>query len=164
MSAGEGKPSRRAHREARGVVEALRHRRWAVWLWPVVGLAALVWFLARVLPKPSRATYPCQQVAAPLAASFVAWLVGLVGAVVAFRKARERLRESRLAVAALCVMIGLAAAAWGLIHTPAEPASAAFVPSEGANSPMGVAKGCHPGRVVWVHDPGATDWDGASGY
>jgi gluconolactonase len=25
---------------------------------------------------------------------------------------------------------------------------------------MGVAKGIHPGRVVWVHDPEATDWEG----
>jgi hypothetical protein len=29
-----------------------------------------------------------------------------------------------------------------------------------ANSPIGVAIGIHPGRVVWVHDPNATDWKG----
>ena len=27
------------------------------------------------------------------------------------------------------------------------------------NQPVGVAKGIYPGRVVWVHDPNATDWD-----
>ena len=26
--------------------------------------------------------------------------------------------------------------------------------------PVGVAKGIHPGRVVWVHDPEVTDWKG----
>ena len=26
--------------------------------------------------------------------------------------------------------------------------------------PIGVAKGIHPGRVVWVHDPEVTDWKG----
>lgn len=26
--------------------------------------------------------------------------------------------------------------------------------------PVGEAKGIHPGRVVWVHDPAATDWKG----
>ena len=26
--------------------------------------------------------------------------------------------------------------------------------------PIGVARGVHPGRVVWVHDPGVTDWAG----
>jgi hypothetical protein len=26
--------------------------------------------------------------------------------------------------------------------------------------PLGVAKGIHPGRVIWVHDPEVTDWKG----
>ncbi|MHC4244449.1 MAG: SMP-30/gluconolactonase/LRE family protein, partial [Planctomycetota bacterium] len=29
-----------------------------------------------------------------------------------------------------------------------------------ANAPIGVAKGIYPGRVVWAHDPDATDWEG----
>jgi uncharacterized BrkB/YihY/UPF0761 family membrane protein len=28
-----------------------------------LGLAALIWFLIRVIPKPSRAAYPCMQAA-----------------------------------------------------------------------------------------------------
>ena len=52
---------------------------WLKWLFPVTGVVALIWFLIRVIPKPSRATYPCQRMAAPLAAGFVAWLVGLTG-------------------------------------------------------------------------------------
>jgi hypothetical protein len=33
------------------------------------------------------------------------------------------------------------------------------------NAPMGIAKGLHPGRVIWVHDPDSTDWDGpGNGY
>lgn len=42
---------------------------------------------------------------------------------------------------------------------PAEP----FKPAEGANHPLGEGQGVHPGRVVWVRDPAATRWDGASG-
>jgi len=41
-------------------------------------------------------------------------------------------------------------------RAPAEP----FVPSEGPNKPMGVGKGIHPGRVVWVHNPEVARWDG----
>jgi hypothetical protein len=37
----------------------------------LAGLASLVWFLVRVIPKPSRAFYPCQRAAAPLASGFV---------------------------------------------------------------------------------------------
>jgi len=51
--------------------------RWLIWLFPFTGLVALLWFLVRVLPKPSRATYPCQRVAFPLASGFVIWLLGL---------------------------------------------------------------------------------------
>lgn len=45
----------------------------------------------------------------------------------------------------------------------AKPAAALFSPSEPVNSPMGKGKGIHPGRVVWVHNPGATSWDGSTG-
>ncbi|MFX0203754.1 MAG: hypothetical protein ACFFCW_47250, partial [Candidatus Hodarchaeota archaeon] len=66
----------------------------ARWILPITGLSALIWFLLRVVPKPSRATYPCQRVAMPLASGFVAWLVGLVVSVTAFKKARQLLKES----------------------------------------------------------------------
>jgi hypothetical protein len=35
-----------------------------------------------------------------------------------------------------------------------------FLPSEGLKKPMGVGKGIHPGRVVWVHNPEVARWDG----
>jgi len=35
-----------------------------------------------------------------------------------------------------------------------------FSPTEPPNTPMGVGKGIHPGRVVWVHRPEATRWNG----
>ena len=44
----------------------------------VIGFTATVWFLIRVIPKPSRASYPCQQAAFPVASGFVLWLVGLL--------------------------------------------------------------------------------------
>ena len=45
-----------------------------------VGLAAFVWFLIRVVPKPSRASYPCQRAAFPIASAFVLWIAGSRGA------------------------------------------------------------------------------------
>jgi hypothetical protein len=43
-----------------------------------IGFSALVWFLIRVIPKPGRASYPCQRAAFPIASSFVIWLTGIV--------------------------------------------------------------------------------------
>ncbi|MGC9348507.1 MAG: DUF362 domain-containing protein [Anaerolineae bacterium] len=36
--------------------------------------------------------------------------------------------------------------------------------SNAPNVPIGTARGIHPGRVVWVHDPAATSWDGREGF
>ena len=38
-----------------------------------------------------------------------------------------------------------------------------WVPSDGANHPMGAGKGIFPGRVVWIRDLAATPWDGKTG-
>ena len=51
-------------------------------LMPLAGFIALLWFLVRVIPKPSRATYPCQRAAFPLASAFVIWLMQFAGLVV----------------------------------------------------------------------------------
>lgn len=45
----------------------MQHHRWTRWMFPITGLLSLVWFVFRVAPKPSRAAYPCQRAAAPLA-------------------------------------------------------------------------------------------------
>ena len=39
-----------------------------------------------------------------------------------------------------------------------------FVPIDAPNTPMGVAKGIHPGRVAWAHDPKAAAWDGKEDF
>jgi len=136
--------------------ERLKHR-WLVWLLPVAGLLSLVWFLIRVVPKPSRALYPCQRVAMPLASGFVAWLIALAGSVVAFRKAGRLLKQSRLPLALACLIAALVFVGMAIQNMPETPLTAA---EQQGLAPIGQAKGIHPGRVVWVHDPEATDWKG----
>lgn len=135
-------------------------RRWVRWVFPVAGLLALVWFLIRVIPKPSRATYPCQRVAMPLASGFVVWLSALVTSLTVSARFRRLVRESRIVLMGICLVtvavMGIASLAdlpgrLTLTGEPGEP-----------HGPIGEAKGIYPGRVVWVHDPNATDWDGYS--
>ena len=87
------------------------NHRWkqATWLFPLIGLLSLIWFLVRVIPKPSRASYPCMRVAAPLASSFVVWILGLGGSVLALRTARQQIAEFRYMWAALCVAVAVIA-------------------------------------------------------
>jgi uncharacterized protein (DUF362 family) len=134
----------------------------AAWMFPLAGFLSLVWFLIRVLPKPSRAAYPCQRVAAPLAGGFLASLAGLVGPALAFHKpGRAKLRMRRfLPVAGLVAAVVILLGTFVITQTnQAQP----FSPSEALNSPMGTAKGINPGRVVWIRDAEATSWDGSTG-
>jgi gluconolactonase len=93
----------------------------------------------------------------PLASGFVIWLLGLAGSCAAFRKAKVRAARRRYVLAGLLVMASMGALWVAMSFTGEE-----FVLAEAqnVNQPMGVAQGINPGRVVWVHDPDATDWDG----
>ena len=146
-------------------------KRKALWLWIILGLASVIWVLIRVVPKPSRATYPCQRIAQPLAAGFIAWVLGLAGSTLIWRKARSLVQKKRYAVGAICFAAAallcyvtlndtrdVAASAVNALNT------AAFVPSDPANSPVGTAKGIHPGRVVWVYDSLLCDQGSTSGW
>jgi hypothetical protein len=133
------------------------------------GLAALAWFLLRVIPKPARAAYPCQRAAAPLASGFVVWLAGLIGVRALHIRARRLPAGSRYALVAVALTAAVVFLWMPLgvvdeaIAQRGGDQSTLFQPTEAVNSPMGVGKGLHPGRVVWVRDVEATSWDGATG-
>jgi hypothetical protein len=133
--------------------------RWLRWLFPITGLLALIWFLIRVIPKPSRATYPCQRVAFPLASGFVVWLLGLAGSIAAYHKAKRSLAQARYVLAVICIAFSVGFIWAALNNTDQKIAYGAEDPRP-ANDPIGVGKGVHPGRVAWIHDPGATNWVG----
>ncbi len=136
---------------------------WLPWVFPFVGLVSLLWFFLRVIPKPSRAAYPCQRLAAPVASGFVVWLTGIVASSLAYRKARRLAGQARYMIAGVFVAVAVAAIWWSVNITADTGVQAAFVPIDPPNSPMGVGKGIFPGRVVWLHDPEATRWDGKTG-
>ena len=60
-------------------------------------------------------------------------------------------------MALVCIAISVGAL---LLTMSATGEKLVLAEPQSANEPMGVAKGIYPGRVVWVHDPDATDWEG----
>jgi hypothetical protein len=154
----EGGKQRTGERHPSSVI---RHLKW--WFFPFTGLAALIWFLIRVIPKPSRATYPCQRVAFPLASSFVVWILGLIGSAAAYQKAKRSIARARYVMAAICITASVSfiwmAMSADTNNLPIVRADAPLPP----NAPIGVARGIHPGRVAWIHDPNAANWIGADG-
>jgi uncharacterized protein (DUF362 family) len=128
-----------------------------IFFFPVIGLLSLTWFLIRVIPKPSRAAYPCMRVTAPIASSFILYLLGIFSSIVVFKKSKQFLHQSRYLLFSITLIAGLILGTITYLQNQ-KRASAAYLSSlEEPNQPMGTGKGIYPGRVAWIHDPNATD-------
>lgn len=135
----------------------------------VLGIVSIVWLLIRVVPKPSRITYPCQRMAATNAVAFITWLLGTIFAVTLFKKGIARLKASRIPIAVLWIFLAMATGVTTIMLTSHKEIMAAVSPGEeipydptDLNEPMGTAQGIFPGRVVWAHDPSAVTYNPAS--
>ena len=130
----------------------------------VVSLLATIWFLIRVIPKPSRATYPCMQVAAPMMSGLFIWIMTLSGAAFAFKKSKQKLFEARYVASGLFLIAGIAVVTIFSLQTPKEVMANNLKIWYKPNNPLGVAKGMFPGRVVWGHNPKIATWDEKTGF
>jgi len=130
----------------------------------IAGLLAITWFLIRVVPKPQRAQYPCQQVAMSLSLGYIAfWSILLTGLVVWLRKAKTKFAKTiPTAFAGFVVLFTITGAVFATNYFQEEqPTATAWDPIP--KQPMGTGVGVHPGRVVWVWNPNATEKD-ITGY
>ncbi|HEY9061187.1 MAG TPA: sugar-binding protein [Pseudobacteroides sp.] len=98
------------------------------YLFPFMGLIALIWFFIRVIPKPSRATYPCQRAAFPIASSFVIWFTGILGGIFVFKKLNKKFESSRYIVMGTGAIAFIAAILWNFQIIPVSNTTAAFTP------------------------------------
>ncbi len=126
----------------------------------LVGIASTVWFLIRVIPKPTRAGYPCMKVAAPFMSSFVIYIISLGTSVFAFKRAGKSIKNARY-IAATGFVVG-AIVSLGIFLFQSSQKNVAgeknvnndfFTP----NAPLGSGQGVFPGRVVWSWNPEATN-------
>lgn len=124
----------------------------------LLGITSIIWFIIRVVPKPSRATYPCMRVAFPIISGFVIYLISLAGSVLAFRKAFNKLIKMKYLAASaflvLALLLSLIFFAGDIRTVFASPNLAA---ANEPNAPIGEANGIFPGRVTWVMNKNATN-------
>jgi hypothetical protein len=126
------------------------------------GLASTIWFILRVIPKPTRATYPCMRAAAPIMSSFIIWSLSIFGMGVFYKKAKTSFSKSKYVVSGLFVLAFLATMAMfqgqnakNIFARPAVP---------GVNAVVGTAKGIFPGRVAWTYNANAAKWTGSGNF
>ena len=122
----------------------------------IVGLFSTCWFLIRVIPKPSRAEYPCMKAAYPVMSGFVIYIVGLTTAFFAFRWSKISFINAKYSASILLFVLAL----FTVILTLTNDSIPVYANSKlllGPNQPVGAARGINPGRVVWIWDPKATN-------
>ncbi len=124
----------------------------------IMGIISTVWFLIRVIPKPTRAGYPCMRVAAPFMSSFVLYILSITGSLLAFKKARNLFLRTKYLMAGLLLLLGVVSGVLAITNNNNQTQANNFKSfNQDANKPMGNAKGINPGRVVWVWNPDATN-------
>ena len=127
----------------------------------VLGIVSTIWFLIRVIPKPSRAAYPCMRTAAPFMSAFVIYLLSFSGAFLAFRKAKDSFYKSKYFMTGIFAVAAIISSAIFFGNDARIALAQVFNQSaplpDAPNSPMGIGKGIHPGRVAWVYNANATN-------
>jgi hypothetical protein len=150
-------PENNSHKEdPRSTQKPSRATFLAQWTIVLAGLVSTIWFLIRVIPKPSRASYPCMRAAAPLMSGFVLYILSITGTIFALKAARRKLKESK-PVAALILITLVVAGSFLALTGDEQPVFADSRLLLGPNQPVGIPKGIFPGRVVWVWDPQSTN-------
>ncbi len=120
----------------------------------ILGLGSTIWFLIRVIPKPSRAAYPCMRASAPFMSAFVLYLIGLASTIYIFKEKKGQLFLLK-GVLAIVFVVSLLFSFQ--LSTPGSEQTLVDATYLTANTPIGVAKGIYPGRVVWEMDKDATN-------
>jgi hypothetical protein len=128
-------------------------------LFLILGFVSTIWFLIRVIPKPSRAGYPCMRIAAPFMSGFILYLIAVGGLVVVSRKAKRKILNVRYLSAGFLTFGVIITMAITPSHNTAlyQDTEVKFGPDDSPNQPVGDALGVNPGRVVWIWNPEATN-------
>jgi hypothetical protein len=125
----------------------------------LLGIVSTIWFLIRVLPKPSRATYPCMRVAAPFMSGLVVYLLSVAGFTYASRIMKRKFINVRYIstfLLAFGVVVVFALNPLNNFYPPNQKVTWKEGPDDGPNQPFGTAVGVSPGRVIWIWDTTAT--------
>ena len=134
-----------------------------------MGIISTIWFLVRVIPKPSRAAYPCMKTAAPFMSGFIMYLITLTSTGFVIRLAGRKFKKSMYLAGSALIVVAAFSSLLFLGSNPVKLRADITSPLaiHTANEAMGEGIGIFPGRVVWAWDSASTNenctnaWDDA---
>ncbi|MFO7677851.1 MAG: DUF362 domain-containing protein [Thermoplasmatota archaeon] len=134
-----------------------RMKNWRGLWFHLAGLIAIIWFLVRVIPNPTRARYPCQQVAISVAIGYIAfWGVLFSGLFVWIRNVKTKWAKTVPALFTVFIILftisGVVFATFPFQSNQTSLSSWDPISIQ----PIGIPTGASPGRVVWAWNPHAT--------
>ncbi|HNW49882.1 MAG TPA: DUF362 domain-containing protein [Prolixibacteraceae bacterium] len=132
---------------------------WTTFSFILLGVTSTTWFLIRVIPKPSRASYPCMKASAPFMSGFVVYLLSISISALTIKNFKKKLAASKYMAAATLFIAAFASLVIANTANQKEAHAATLLSPQSfkANAPIGVPSGFKPGRVVWVWDKDATN-------
>ncbi len=137
-------------------------------LFHIAGISAMIWFVIRVLPRPDRIRYPCQQMGVSIAFGYIVFWSFLWSAVfhgLGLWVKRVKSRTVAYAPVILVCFVLIFSVSSGVYATlyidenEERPALWDPIPKD----PIGTPLGYKPGRVVWCWDADATE-ESLDGY
>ncbi|KYK23587.1 hypothetical protein AYK21_02320 [Thermoplasmatales archaeon SG8-52-2] len=141
------------------IILKLSHRKGI--LFHIAGIAAIIWFLIRVLPRPDRFRYPCQQMSISVAIGYIAfwsllWSAIFHGLGLWIRRVKYKTAAFAPVILVVFVLVfSITSNVYAVNEEEQENTISRWdpVPKE----PIGTPKGYNPGRVVWSWDENASE-------
>ena len=130
-------------------------------LFHIVGFACIIWFLVRIIPKPDRIRYPCQQMSITFASSYIIFWIILWSTLfhgLGLWIKRAKYKTVAFAPAILVVLLLVFSVSSNVFADEKEDRTKFLDNWEPIpNQPIGIPRGANPGRVVWIWDPEAIE-------
>jgi hypothetical protein len=126
----------------------------------LAGILAILWFLIRVLPRPDRFRYPCQQISISVAIGYIAfwsllWSTIFHGLGLWIRRVRFKTAAVVPTILVVFVLIFSFSSNVFAVYEEKENTISRWDPIP--KEPIGTPRGYNPGRVVWSWDVNASE-------
>ncbi len=159
----DNKTKNHKHKKSRGFFLRILYNKKGIWF-HLAGIAAIIWFIIRVVPRPDRLRYPCQQIGISVAFGYIAfwsiiWTALFHGMALWIKQLKIKTSVFAPVILVCFVMIfSVSSNVFAENYVIKSYDEEVIIPWDPIpNEPIGTPSGYKPGRVVWGWNPDATE-------